>query len=155
MKASAQKCSDRRKLPLQGQRKQPEALEPPRHKAHATECFNRLRKTRSDNSIRGYLLLQVLPLLSERRLFLEQSQILAAALYFRPILNRTYSAEIPVLYSDSQATSIQGKRNLRLQRIIKQCRTLFLCPSGHIRTYPPAIVQRLLYYITGGITTIF
>lgn len=98
--------------------------------------------------------MQVLPLLSER-LFLEKSQILAAALYFRPILNRTYSAEIPVLCKDIQQPLSKHKRNLRLQRIIKQCRTLFLCRLGHIRTYPPAIVQRLLYYIKGGITTIF
>ena len=64
-------------------------------------------------------------------------------LYFRPILNRTYSAEIPVL---PQNLLSQGKRNLRLQRIIKQCRTLVYAFQGIVGHTDPQSCKG--YYTT-------
>jgi len=63
--------------------------------------------------------------------------MLNAQSLFRPILNRTYSAEITGFY-----------RNLQLQRIIKQL-------PHKPRTNPSAIVQKLLYYNPSPITTAF
>ena len=69
-------------------------------------------KPAEKNRVRGYLPLQVLPLLSQRILFIVTDcapdiAVFRTVLYFRPILNRTYSAEIPLYI-------IQGKQQAHI-----------------------------------------